>query len=143
MAFQNNLLNYNYVTRVAEKILPNSLCYELADDVNGDHEQQITWIIRQLEEIKSRAEKARLIGFDKRDSQQDMMRTTLNFIEKVEQSEYNNQHQRERPYNNNQQQKERFNDKQNYTYYNNKNSNQNYSGRLNQNPYPTRITNRV
>ena len=72
-----------------------------------------------------------------------MMRTTLNFIEKVEQSEYNNQHQRERPNNNGQQQKERFNDKQNYTYYNNNNSNQNYSSRLNQNPYPTRITNRV
>ena len=61
----------------------------------------------------------------------------------MEQSEYNDQHQRERPYNNNQQQKERFNDKQNYTYYNNNNSNQNYSSRLNQNPYPTRITNRV
>ena len=50
--------------------------------MNGDHEKQITWIIKQLEEIKSRSEKARLIGFNKKDSQEDMMRTTLNFIEK-------------------------------------------------------------
>ena len=82
LAFQNNLLNYNHVIRLAEQILPNSLCYELINDVNGDHEKQITWIIKKLEEIKSRSEKARLIGFNKRDSQEDMMRTTLNFIEK-------------------------------------------------------------
>ena len=140
LAFQNNLLNYNYVTKIADKVLPNSLCYELADDVNGDHEKQISWIIEQLEGIKSRAEKARLIGFDKKESQQDMLRTTLNFIEKVEQSDYNNQQQKEKQYNNNQQQKERFNDRQNYTYYNSNNSNQYYSGR---NTYVTRITNRV
>ena len=57
LAFKNNLLNYNYVTRVAESILPNSLGYELANDVNDNHQQQINWIISQLENIKSRAEK--------------------------------------------------------------------------------------
>ena len=56
--------------------------YELSNDVNDNHEQQIGWIINQLAEIKSRSEKARLIGFDKKESQPDMMRTTLNFIEK-------------------------------------------------------------
>ena len=61
-----------------------------------------------------------------------MMRTTLNFIEKVEQNEYNNQ-----------QQKEKSNNRQNYTYYNNSNANQNYSYRSNQNRNKTRITNHI
>ena len=90
-------MNYNYVTKIAEKILPNSLCYELANDVSDNHEQQISWIINQLENIKSRPEKARLIGFNKKERQPDMMRTTLNFIERVEQNEYNNQQQKENP----------------------------------------------
>ena len=67
LAFQNNLLNYNYVIRVVEKILPNSLCYELANNGPENHEQQIDWIIDELEDIKSRAEKARLKGFDKKE----------------------------------------------------------------------------
>ena len=97
LAFQNNLLNYNYVTKVAEKIPPNSLCYELANDVSDNHQQQISWIITQLELIKSRSEKARFIGFDKKESQPDMMRTTLNFIEKkVKPTELNYQHKKEK-----------------------------------------------
>ena len=41
LAFQNNLLNYNYVTKVAERILPNSLCYELANNGPENYEQHI------------------------------------------------------------------------------------------------------
>ena len=41
LAFQNNLLNYNYVTKVAERILPNSLCYELANNGPENHVQHI------------------------------------------------------------------------------------------------------
>ena len=52
--FQNNLLNYKYVTKVAEKILPNSLCYELANNESVNHKQQINWIIEKLEEIKKK-----------------------------------------------------------------------------------------
>ena len=54
LAFQNNLLNYNYVTKIAEQILPNSLCYELANNESDNHEQQINWIITQLEKIKNK-----------------------------------------------------------------------------------------
>ena len=53
-AFQINLLNYNYVTKIAEKILPNSLCYELANNESVNHKQQINWIIEKLEEIKKK-----------------------------------------------------------------------------------------
>ena len=66
LAFRNNLLNYNYITNVAESILPNSLCYELANNINDNHRQQIDWIISQLEDIKSKAERAKLIGFSKK-----------------------------------------------------------------------------
>ena len=43
--------------------------------MSEDHEKQVAWIIEQLEEIKSKSEKAKLMGFNK-DSQQNMMRTT-------------------------------------------------------------------
>ena len=90
------------------------MCYELANNGPKNHEQQIVWIINELENIKGRAEKARLKGFDKKESTPDMIKTTLNFIDKkVEENGYNNQYQRERPNNWN---------KQNYTkYYNNSN----------------------
>ena len=89
-----------------------------------------------MEDIKSRAEKARLIGFDKKESPPDMIRTTLSFIDKkVEQNEYNGQPQRERSNN--------FN-KQNYTkYYNNRNANQYNSNRKNTNLNKNRTTNRI
>ena len=41
LAFQNNLLNYNFVTKVEERILPNSLCYELANNGPENYEQHI------------------------------------------------------------------------------------------------------
>ena len=44
LVFQNNSLNYKYITKVAEEILPNSLLYTLSN-IDGSHNQQIHWMI--------------------------------------------------------------------------------------------------
>ena len=58
LVFQNNSLNYKYITKVAEEILPNSLLYE-SSSIDGNHDQQIHWMIEKLEEIKRKAEKTK------------------------------------------------------------------------------------
>ena len=53
LAFQDNLLTSNYISKMADKILPNSLSYKLANNGPEDHQEQIEWIIRELERINS------------------------------------------------------------------------------------------
>ena len=53
LAFQDNLLTSNYISRVADKILQNSLSNKLANNSPEDHQEQIEWIIRELERINS------------------------------------------------------------------------------------------
>ena len=49
LAFQDNILTSNYISNITDKILPNSLSYELANDGPENHQEQIKWIIRELE----------------------------------------------------------------------------------------------
>ena len=55
--FQNNLFTSSYINKISEIILPNSLKFKLANEGPENHEEQINWIIRQLEMIKVKAEK--------------------------------------------------------------------------------------
>ena len=47
--FQNDPLSYDYITSVAESILPNSLYNELINNINDNYQKQINWIIEKLE----------------------------------------------------------------------------------------------
>ena len=73
-----NPLNYDYIVSVI-RILPSSLQSDFINNINDNYQNQINWIIEKLEEIKERAQKAKLFYLDRRDSSPD---TTVNFIEK-------------------------------------------------------------
>ena len=100
LAFQYNILTSNYISNINDKMLPNSLSYELENNGPKNHQEQIKWIIEELEKIRSRAEKTRLKGFDKKETRSDVFRASLNFIDKKE---------NENIYNENIYQNERFN----------------------------------
>ena len=66
---------------------------ELINNINNNYQQQINWIIEKLEEIKEKAEKAKLFYLDRKESSPDI----LNFIEKkAKQRESKYQHKKEK-----------------------------------------------
>ena len=141
LAFQDNILTSSYISKSTDKILPNSLAYELANDGQKSHQEQIEWIIKELEKIKVRAEKARLKGFDKKENESDVIRASLNFIDKKE---------KENRYKKNNYQNEKSNNwgKQNSPKpYNSSNTNHDHSNRNDTNfptyPSTTRTTNSI
>ena len=112
LAFQENILT----------IIPNILAYELANDGPENHEQQIPWIIRQLEATKAKVEKTRTKGFDEKELSPDVIKASLNFINKKESEDQHRYHRNNYEYHNYQNERSKNWEKQNHcTYQDNSN----------------------
>ena len=80
--FQDYIITGKFIKEVVQTIFPNKLLYEWASSQFVNNEEQLLWISRQLEKCLLKAEKAKLRGFNKKESTSSVIRTSLNFIDK-------------------------------------------------------------
>ena len=80
--FQDYIITGKFIKEVVQTIFPNKLVYEWASSYFVNNEEQSLWIRRQLDKWLLKAEKAKLRGFNKKESTSSVIRTSLNFIDK-------------------------------------------------------------